>query len=84
MKKIITNAPKMYYTPEEIESERDYIQLAFMNTDIIFPQLSRQDSDDFSIKQTIINYKKIYFKNAKYEYIFVMEELIDKFHKIYI
>lgn len=67
-------APKMFYTPDEYSSEYTIVDIMFYNS-MLFSQPKIYSK---------IRYLKMYFKNCKYPYIFVMSDMSDLFLKIYL
>jgi len=82
-----SQSPKMYYRLDELQGlsyvDHEIIRIAFTNNALILPYVTGIDSDiKTSMIMTTIEYKKIYFKNAKEEFVFVQIDQIDLFFKI--
>ena len=81
-----TDTPKLFYTPEElsINTDIDYTFISFGNSPLV-PSLKIDDNGNIGsqIKVTNVMYVKIYFRNARYDYVWVMEKAKDLFMEIY-
>ena len=78
-------APKLYYKEEELRDlnlgDNHIIRLMFDNFDLV--ELSIQDNSIVSqMCVTTIDYKKVHFKNAKVDFVYVQMDQIDLFFRM--
>jgi len=82
----MTESPKLFYTPDEVDEvvDMDFIHLSFSNSAIVPSMFLNNNYElDSRIKITKILYIKIFFRNAKYDYVWVMEKAKDLFMEVY-
>jgi len=76
-----TSSPKMFYTPDELENyntDIPRIQLAFNSF------LYIDMNNNLSMKRTTLSYTKIIIRNGRYDFVFVQDEQIELFYKMYL
>jgi hypothetical protein len=87
LKDIGKEAPKMFYTPDEIDNEDAFIELYFMNTNLVNPILFDNDKPEITEHGLIafkLCYEKIKLINAKVDYVYVQFEQKNQFLKMYL
>jgi len=73
---MISDAPKLFYTPEEIDIREglEYITLAFRGL---------WDLNDNSLSIVNIKYIKVELRNTEHDYVYVMKDCVDVFLGLY-
>ena len=81
-----SESPKMYYHKDELiglGTEQEIIRITFTNSNVIIPWMQdKMEAKATSMVALAIDYKKIYFKNSKVEYVFVQMDQVDLFFKL--
>jgi len=82
------SSPKMFYTPDEISDKMKglaHIQIMFNSFNFKNMAISVDaQPQDISLKITVINYTRVNFRNAAYEFVYVQDEQLELFREIYL
>ena len=81
------DSPKLFYTPEEFESDMAIVELYFDNfsmTDI--PHFFQENDEPTKSSMAVfkIRYKRVRFVNFRYDHVYVMDGMEEQFKDWYL
>ena len=81
----MNTVPKLFYTPDELKDSYEVIYLHFCNSSIKDLEVMYNDGEAELSSMTItrVLYRKVYYRNAKYPYVYVMDSAMAQFMEIY-
>jgi len=80
---LMLESPQLFYTPLELKDGGPRIYLHFDNSSIHNYNFSEGGEFISSMKITRVLYEKVQFRNAKFDWIYVMSTGMEQFKEIY-
>jgi len=80
---LMLESPQLFYTPLELKDGKPNIYLYFDNSSIHNYHFDETGEIISSMKITRVLYEKVQFRNAKFDWVYVMSSGMAQFKEIY-